>query len=228
MITDTTKTPHPEWLFGGNPSAIELQGAHGQQELVNSCELPRELNIGGGAYNIYDTMGIVVLGDRTDQEQLFIEVRLPEGWRIIPTDHVMWSELVDEGNRKRASIFYKAAFYARDAYISFNQRFTYHVITYSKEVDEKYVEFYKVKNHTPCFGRVCDAGKVVFETPVKYFDKVYVKDESREGRAAQVKWWDEWEKFENSIHTLCTDWLNTNYPHWNNIFEYWGEPAEHK
>lgn len=225
MITDTTKTLHTKWLCGGNPSAIELQEAQGQQELVNSCELPCKLGMGGTAYPTYAKMGIVVLGDRTDQEQLFIEVRLPEGWRIIPTDHVMWSELVDGNDRKRASIFYKAAFYDRNAHISFNPRFTYQVITHSEGVYATYTDFYERTNHTPCFGRVCDADEVVFETSVKYFDKIYNEEDKR---AVRLKWWAEWGRFENSIQVECTDWLNTNHPKWDNIFEYWDEPVEHK
>jgi hypothetical protein len=44
-------------------------------------------------------------------------VSLPPGWKVVPTDHSMWSDLVDAKGEKRASIFYKAAFYDRDAFI---------------------------------------------------------------------------------------------------------------
>ena len=33
-ISDTTKNPHPEWLFGLNPGAIEAQEEDGQRELA--------------------------------------------------------------------------------------------------------------------------------------------------------------------------------------------------
>ena len=65
-------------------------------------------------------MGIV-FGKEVDD--LFVEVTLPAGWKKEATDHSMWSKLVDDKGRERASIFYKAAFYDRDAHINITQRF---------------------------------------------------------------------------------------------------------
>lgn len=110
-ITDTTKTPRPEWVLGGNPGAIERQEAQGQQELAASSQLPRE---GLGEAHTKE-FGIKVLG--TSQDPLFEDVRLPEGWKIQPTSHSMWSDLLDASGVKRAAIFYKAAFYDRNATI---------------------------------------------------------------------------------------------------------------
>ena len=52
-------------------------------------------------------------------DDLFTDVKLPQGWRIQPTNHSMWSDLLDEAGVKRAAIFYKAAFYDRSAFIRF-------------------------------------------------------------------------------------------------------------
>src|SRR6185436_8068032 len=47
----------------------------------------------------------------------------------IATDHSMYTDLVDDKGRVRASIFYKAAFYDRKADISFKRRFSIRVVT---------------------------------------------------------------------------------------------------
>jgi hypothetical protein len=49
---------------------------------------------------------------------MFRPATLPEGWRREGSDHAMWSHIVDDQGRKRASIFYKAAFYDRGAHMS--------------------------------------------------------------------------------------------------------------
>ena len=58
----------------------------------------------------------VVYGE--DVDDLFVNVTLPPSWQVNPTDHSMWSELVDSDGVVRAQIFYKAAFYDRSAFIS--------------------------------------------------------------------------------------------------------------
>ena len=120
MITNTAKKPNFSWLFGGNPSAIEAQEAEGQAELVKSSQLPAKVNSPHGADILekYKELGIEVLG-KTDGDELFLNVKLPEGWAVQPTDHSMWSKLVDVDGNEIASIFYKAAFYDRDAFVNF-------------------------------------------------------------------------------------------------------------
>jgi hypothetical protein len=86
---------------------IEGQEAAGQSQLVNSEMLPRDGSDG------YATVGVAVVDDSGDD--LFVKVTLPAGWSKRPTDHSMWSEVVDELGRKRIGVFYKAAFYDRHA-----------------------------------------------------------------------------------------------------------------
>ena len=103
-------------LIAATPGGIEAQEARGQQEFAANSTLPRS----GNSWNSscreqLEEMGIV-FGE--DVDDLFVEVKLPEGWKKVPTDHSMWTDLVDEKGRKRASIFYKAAFYDMSAHIS--------------------------------------------------------------------------------------------------------------
>jgi predicted metal-dependent phosphotriesterase family hydrolase len=47
----------------------------------------------------------------------------------------MWSDLLDEQGRKRAGVFYKAAFYDRSAHLSMNSRFS--INSYAGTTDEE-------------------------------------------------------------------------------------------
>ncbi len=49
-------------------------------------------------------------------DHLFYDVTLPEGWKITPTEHPMWSNLVNNKGKIIANVFYKAAFYDRGAH----------------------------------------------------------------------------------------------------------------
>lgn len=109
-IPNTAQQPHRDWLFGRNPGAIEDQEAAGQQALVASSQLPVDGSAECAKY------GITIMGD-SPNDPLFVDVQLPPGWTIKPTDHSMWSDLLDADGKKRAAIFYKAAFYDRKAHM---------------------------------------------------------------------------------------------------------------
>ncbi len=114
-ITNTAeKEIHPEWVLGGNPQAIEAQEACGQKELVNSQQLP--VKIDDDSKNKLEKLG-VEFGEPLANDPIFCNAKLPKGWGKRPTDHSMWSDLVDASGKKVASIFYKAAFYDRSAFM---------------------------------------------------------------------------------------------------------------
>ena len=110
-----------EQMFTDHP--IERSEARGQQELVNSDVLPAKWMHGSKKETLekFD----VIFGSIVDGDDLFQNVTLPKGWEKITTDHSMWSRLIDDKGRERASIFYKAAFYDRSAHISLTTRYNY-------------------------------------------------------------------------------------------------------
>ena len=122
--TNTTKNPYSDWLMGGNPTAIEKQEADGQKQFVESLQLPLKTNSPRKTNTVeqYQKMGIKTLVP-SKGDDLFIGVTLPKGWKKEETDHSMWSNLLDDKGRIRATIFYKAAFYDREAFINFEPRY---------------------------------------------------------------------------------------------------------
>jgi hypothetical protein len=106
----------------GPSGAIERMEAQGQRELVNSTVLPSRLN--SGTEDDLIALGFK-FGEKVEGDPLFRQAELPPGWKREGSDHSMWSYVVDELGRKRLNIFYKAAFYDRDAFISVNTVFGY-------------------------------------------------------------------------------------------------------
>lgn len=119
-VTNTATLPNVrkaavDVLEINDPTFIYNQEAAGQEELVKSDTLPS--NIDSESKKILEEAG-VKFGNPVDGDPIFTYAELPAGWKKIPTDHSMWSNLVDETGKVRAQIFYKAAFYDRSAHIS--------------------------------------------------------------------------------------------------------------
>lgn len=113
----------PNFLAATTPGGIERQEAAGQAAMAKAADcLPLDINYPRGILRskITEELGIT-FGKTVDK--VFIEATFPEGWKIVPTTHAMWSDLVDAQGRKRAAIFFKAAFYDYNAHISFECRY---------------------------------------------------------------------------------------------------------
>lgn len=143
--------------MGVNPNAIVAQEAEGQHELVNSDVLPTEISADG---RITLERAGVKFGELVPGDPIFQHVELPQGWKKQPTDHSMWSDLVDEKGRKRGAIFYKAAFYDRLASMSTVSRFSIHQ------------DYKRGREEGVAVACVTDGDKVIYSTqPVQLLEK---------------------------------------------------------
>lgn len=185
-----------EALLTGGDQAIERQEAAGQDDLVNSDTLPTDI---GGRYGeplqcpILEASGVKFLGV-VDGDPLFQYVELPQGWKKLPTDHSMWSKLVDEKGRERAMIFYKAAFYDRSAHMRLSLRFS---VTN---------DYKRAETEGIAVAHVLDCENIIYSTeplklPADDRKKYEVSDKAK--KAAEK-------------------WLNKHYPDWRNPAAYWG------
>lgn len=113
------------FISASTPGGIEAQEARGQMEFCKTESLPIKMR--NCKKEDLEKMGIKI-GEAIDD--LFVRVELPTGWRKIADNHSMHSWLVDDQGRKRASLFYKAAFYDRVANMSLTTRFDYIVVPY--------------------------------------------------------------------------------------------------
>lgn len=206
-VTDTTKIDPALILLeamarGGAPGMIEAQEARGQREAVNSDQLPTKGLLGADRAT-WEAMGIKILepdaGTTSSKDALFTAVELPKGWKKEATDHSMWNNLVDDKGRIRATFFYKAAFYDRDAHISSSRRFTV-----QRNYDRK-----DYKEVLEC--QVMDAKKVVFSVE----GQVPKKPDGRDDYQAL-------ETIEKGLREACCQWLVDNgFPNYNDFNAYW-------
>ena len=174
------------------PGGIEVQEARDQQDFVNSTTLPRECI--GCDQSQLETMGIRY-GKIVDDQ--FVEADLPEGWAKVPTNHSMWSKLVDEQGRERAAIFYKAAFYDRHALISLTRRYNYQ-------------QDYRDDDDWQNSGRRCivkDCGETIWASD-------YI--EPTEDVPGYM--------LSEQLNPQGEAWLEEHYPDWRDPLAYWETP----
>lgn len=102
--------------MGGKSSSdiITDMEAAGQRQLVASQQLPTKIQ--SGMVADFEALGFT-FGEPLKDDPMFRPATLPPGWTKRGTDHDMWSRIDDELGRERVSIFYKAAFYDRSAFM---------------------------------------------------------------------------------------------------------------
>lgn len=214
-------------MEGENPSkAIENQEMRGQQTVVRNQRLPKKLNDNYVPDEVrwngvedsmeweernkivtqnnikytrqqYEKMGITIIDENDD---LFYNVELPEGWEIKATSHSMWNNLFDNKGRKRANFFYKAAFYDRNAFINFNTRFSLsvgHVADDSKD--------YEVWCKSDYQGTIKDGEDIIFSTDCVPIAGSFDGDD----------------KIKNTLRDQLYKYMEENYPNYKDINAYW-------
>lgn len=181
-----------DMMFEKSPGdAIYAQEAAGQQSFVNSDTLPSQMS--SEDRKALESAG-VVFGDPVPGDDLFVYVTLPEGWTKSGTSHSMHSDLLDNKGRKRAGIFYKAAFYDRRADLHVVRRFDIGM-DYDRSDKGVIVKF------------VTDGGTKVFTTK----DYPYTGEQYRDNYNAQ----------NSAASDEVNAWLQENYPNWENVSAYW-------
>lgn len=223
-IVNTTDQPAAAHLVGalgdhlqGKHSGqfIEDMEARGQAQFVSqSSRLPTrgltEPDPGGNERDAsilqatWAQLGIKI-GALVDGDPMFTNVELPPGWELKATDHPMWSELLDDKGRKRAGMFYKAAFYDRSAHIHLNNRFF---------VGYQYREETPKDRHrrSLILDRATDVGG---DDPASYGYADVV--------GGGVRLVTRWTEDLDGNRAECEAWLNERYPQWREAAAYWDE-----
>lgn len=183
-----------EAIVMGGSNAILNQEAQGQRSLVHSDTLPTDMGRRDDCdtKTVLEAAGVKFLGP-VEGDDLFQYVELPKGWKKERTSHPMWSKLIDDKGRERATIFYKAAFYDRSAHLSLSTRFNV-----QRDYDRQNKDGVAV-------AHVIDGGKVVYTTdPIKL-------------PAGNIRKYEEARKAD----VAAAEWLKKNYPDWRNPCAYW-------
>ena len=185
-------------IAASTPGGIEAQEAAGQRAMAATQNLPRE----GLNREMMEELGFV-FGENVDG--LFVSAKFPEGWTIKPTSHSMHSDLLDDKGRKRASIFYKAAFYDRNANIYLTKRYNYRQFPCDENNDVLPDE--------------CDWNSVQYDTvaatdndkPIHFF-----------GMVTRVNTYDRgYYDLVDKMRADAAEWLDKNFPDHKNVLAYW-------
>lgn len=214
-------------MSGESPSkAIENQEKRGQQNVIRGMRLPKKTNehtvpseirfrgvsndmsyeerreiVDHNIYEYtkeqYEKMGI---GVSRDYDDLFWSVSLPVGWEIRATDHTMWNELIDDKGRKRATFFYKAAFYDRNAFINFETRYKIES-THIADSEEDY-EVWSKSDHV---GYVKDGDTILYQTELIPAIDDFSKDY----------------EIDKALYAELEKYMAVHYPEWKNTQAYW-------
>lgn len=183
------------WVLGGNPNAILAQEGEGQSSFVNSETLPTDMGRSRdhNTRAILEAAGVKFVCEVPD-DPMFQVVELPAGWQKKATDHSMWSNLVDDKGRVRASIFYKAAFYDRSANMNLTTRFSV-----SRDYERE-------KKDGVAVAVVKDGANVIFTT-----DPVKLPEERNQG----------YFEIGDKSQQRAVEWLDQQHPDWKNPGAYW-------
>lgn len=101
------------------PGGIERQEAQGQRRLCSSNSmLPKRIE--GTTREALTAIGFRF---GSDIDRLFVSVVMPHGWNLQPTRHAMLNNLLDDKDRLRGVVFYKAAFYDQRAEMTMLPRY---------------------------------------------------------------------------------------------------------
>jgi hypothetical protein len=166
------------------PGGIESQEKAGQTKFVSEDVLPKDC-----PKKDLEKLGFKFLKNVDD---IFVNVVMPAGWKKVPTDHSMWSDLIDDKGRKRASIFYKAAFYDRSAHMRLNRRFN---VSRNYNLKDNELQF-----------QVTDCESVVFQTEI-------IK--------TTTKYDETYNKIESTLRKEAANWLLSRYPDSDDVLAYW-------
>ena len=180
----------------GSPEAskaVEAQEADGQRSFTTSDTLPTMMGLGD---RVALEQAGVVFGEKVDGDEIFTYVTLPAGWKKVasPAGDSRWTELHDDKDRCRASIFYKAAFYDRSANLNVTRRF-------NTGMD------YDLSGKGVIVKFITDRGTKVFITEERpYKHQQYGSDYNLQASLASQE---------------VADWLAERYPNWEDASAYW-------
>lgn len=195
-MSDSIMTPVPRTMVDviveSIPGSITNSERAGQARFVAAQQLPREMRP-ASARAYLESVGFR-FGENVDE--LFVACAFPEGWKLKATDQAIYSDLFDAKDRRRALIFYKAAFYDQRAEFALLQRFT---VNSYVEVGPKTMEV------------VVRDGDQIIE---RFGTWEHAGDRGREALRKSLE-------HQTSLEEKAAAWLNERWPKWDDPTAYW-------
>jgi len=198
------------FIAAATPGGIERQEREKQRDLVRNQELPIKL---GSPKELFEKLGFK-FGRTIDK--LFQEAQLPEGWKKVPSpSHSSYSYVLDEKGRARWMIYFKGAYYDRqaDGY-SLQRRY---VIRAQQNYDQNHDR--KRDGETPIWGEVLDYG-ILFDPTETYHGGVKPKV-IHNGEKFTPKDVFDIDRVRKMVTLEMEMWIGERFPDYENPLAYW-------
>lgn len=195
----------------GSTPYIEAQERQGQAQLAKSTTIPTRLN--GCTEDQLRALGFELGPVPTTGDTLFRPALLPQGWKIVPTDHSMWSDLVDSRGFVRGSMFYKAAFYDRGAHLGLSVRLHIREDYEARKLDGTIA--HDIYADLPGKDAKGEQNRKVlhrYEHPEKFPDHRVARGHEHPYFLAM-----------DAARTAASAWLRENYPDCGKVMAYWDQ-----
>ena len=182
--------------LSGEPNVLEHMEKEGQQRAVNNTMVAKKMF---PSRKKWEELGFTFTDIPGDN--VLCKATLPEGWEMVAIDHSMWNNIIDEQGRVRGSMFYKAAFYDREARMNLNQRYRI-IIDY-------------LDDHVTT--------EVYFGNPE---EKIFVAGQIHKADFSSQESIDTYYNELNRLQYLAECFANLNYPDWRDEKAYWDDEKD--
>jgi len=177
----------------GERITAESIEAEGMAAAIEETLLPKDMEPGRSEW---EALGFEFT--EVPNDELMYRAKLPKGWKMVPTDHPMATDIIDELGRKRGSMFYKASLYDRKASMSLCRRYKVDMERKVDGFEATYIVYFGNDQE-----RLFVAGEVTFsyQSPM-------------EEQAKALKEIDE-------LEAVAKAWGKEHYPNYEDIHAYW-------
>jgi len=147
----------------------------------------------------------IEFGEATSKD-MFVPVKLADGWKKVRTDHPLWTHLIDDKGRIRAEIFYQSAFWDSEAFIRLVRRFTIRKVYFETEDDNRPIQF-----------EIHDSGVVMYQTKITNPGRRPDRSGTEESKA----FYERQEAMQKDSQKECKDFLDAQWPDWEQDWAHW-------
>lgn len=180
----------------GEDNIVENIEKEGQQHVINNIMLARNM---WPSKEHFEQLGFIF--EDIPDDDVLCYATLPKGWSIKATDHSMWNDIIDENGMIRVEMFYKAAFYDRNAHMDLICRY-----------------------------RICSRYNDDYSTREIYFgndiEKIFVAGQATISKNASEEEPNDYYNQVKKLTNIAKQYADENYPDWENVHVYWDKDKE--
>ena len=176
---------------------IDEKESEGQKKVNTEIMLSRDMQ---PAKEVWEKLGFVFY--EIPGNNVLYKAELPKGWKLVPNEHPMWTDLIDEQGNLRGQMFYKASYSVAMSRMELFNR--YNICRRSISMDPIVDEIYFGNSEEVLFvgGKATLSLNPTEEQREEYFKQL---------QEARLK---------------TRQFAETNYPGWEDPAAYWDKPKQ--